>query len=334
LVFAPVLYVKDFPNQMQLGAKEALDVDVIGIEDFVVYDSIIVFSTAGLEHLWFFNTLPDLNPLGNFLKIGQGPFEFVWPPSIGHGMFFKRDGDLYIHIYDFQRGKLFRMNVSRSIKNKRLDISVFRNDLPPYLSDFVMLDDSTFYARERNADHTGKVRFIEKNGERTQPDFMKRLNDNFISKGEDVNILSTGTGFNPANRRIVEMPIGLNFIHVFSLDGSFARTICLGAVADNLSKIERTKREDRMYTFADVRLFDGFFGVVQIDEDQKTNQTERKKLPNILLFDWDGNPLAKWKLDHHITSFDIDMLNGHLYTFDHKSDDFFRYDIKEVLQKL
>jgi len=129
---------------------------------------------------------------------------------------------------------------------------------------------------------------------------------------------------------MVEMPIGLNFIHVFSLDGSFARTICPGTVADNIEKIERIKPEDKNYTFADLRLFDGFFGVVQIYE----NRTERKKLPNILLFDWDGNPLAKWKLDHHITSFDIDMANGHLYTFDVRSDEFFRYDVKEDLKAL
>jgi len=335
LVFAPVRYVKDFPREVKLSGKEAVDPDVIGINDFAIYDSVIVFSTAGLEHLWFFNALPSLNPLGSFLKTGQGPFEFVRPPSVGSNTSFKREnGDLCAYIYDFYRGKILNMNVDRSIKNKNLEISVFMDSVPPYLSDVVVVDDSTFYARELNADHTAKIRFVERNGKRTHPDFLERINSVRISKDEDFNILSAGTGFNPVSARIVEKPIGLNFIHVFSLDGSFARTICPGTAVDNIAKIERTKWEDRIYTFADLRLFDNFFGILQIDEDRKTNQTGRKKLPNLLLFDWDGNPLARWKLDHHITMFDIDMLNGHLYTFDVHSDEFFRYDAREVLEKL
>jgi len=335
LVFAPVLYVKDFPREAQLANKEAVDPDVIGIQDLAIQDSLIMFSTSGLEHLWFFNALPDLSPLGSFLKIGQGPFEFVRPPSVGSNTSFKReDGDLCAYVYDFYRGKVLKMNVDRSIKNETLEISVFRDAIPPYLFDFALVDDSTYYGKEINADHTGQIRFVEKNGKRTQPDFLERINASRISKGEDFNILSTISEFSPVNGRIVEAPTELNFINIFSLDGSFARTVCTGTKVDNLSKIERTKREDRIYTFADVRLFHGFFGVVQLDEDRKTNHTGRKKLPNILLFDWDGNPLAKWKLGHCITMFDIDMMNGHLYTFDVHSDEFFRYDVREILQKL
>jgi len=335
LVFAPVLYVKDFPREVQLSGKEAVDSDVIGIKNFAIYDSIIVFSTEGLEHLWFFNALPSLSPLGSFLKIGQGPFEFVRPPSVGSDLSFKReDGDLRAYIYDFYRGKVLNMNVDRSIKSKNLEISVFKDTIPPFLFDFAVVDDSTYYGKEINPDHTGQIRFVEKNGKRTYPDFLERINASRISKGEDFNILSTGSGFNPVNGRIVEAPTELNFINIFSLDGSFVRTVCPGTKADNIEKIARTNREDRIYSFEDLRLFDVFFGVVQIDEDRKTNHTGRKKLPNILLFDWDGNPLAKWKLDHHITMFDIDMLNGHLYTFDVHSDEFFRYDVREILKKL
>jgi len=331
LVFAPVLYVKDFPKEVQLAGKEAVDPDVIGIKNFAIYDSIIVFSTSGLEHLWFFSALPSLAPLGSFLKTGQGPFEFVRAPSVGNKTSFKREnGNLCVYIYDFYRGKLLRMNVDRSIKNKKLEISVFRDSIPPFLFDFAVVDDSTYYGKEINSEETAQMRFIEKNGVRTQPDFLQKLNNNFISKGEDFNILSTVSKFNPTNKRVVEMPVGLNFIHVFSLDGSFARTICPETRVDNIAEIERTKHEDRVYTFTGLRQFDNFFGAVHVDE----YRTGREKLPSILLFDWDGSPLAKWKLDHHITMFDIDMPNGHLYTFDVHSDEFFRYDVKEILERL
>ena len=57
----------------------------------------------------------------------------------------------------------------------------------------------------------------------------------------------------------------------------------------------------------------------------------RKKEPIIRLFDWEGNPLAEIKLNRFITSFDMDLRNGYLYTMDHQTDEFYQYDIQNIL---
>ena len=103
---------------------------------------------------------------------------------------------------------------------------------------------------------------------------------------------------------------------------------------DNINKIQYKPRWARTYTFADLRLFENFWGVIHIDEDEKTYQLGRKKLPLIYLFDWKGKPIVELKLDHFITSFDIDLKNGSLYTFDVHSDEFYRYDVKGILSKV
>jgi hypothetical protein len=77
-----------------------------------------------------------------------------------------------------------------------------------------------------------------------------------------------------------------------------------------------------------------FRGVIYVNEDTKTYLTERKKLPVILLFDWNGEPLAELRLNDFITAFDIDFINGHLYTLDLDTDVFCRYDIRDMPEKL
>ena len=68
-----------------------------------------------------------------------------------------------------------------------------------------------------------------------------------------------------------------------------------------------------------------------VDGMVTTFQTGRKKYPSILLFDWEGRPLAELKLTRFVNSFDIDMVNKTLYVFDVYNDKMFAYDLSEVL---
>ncbi len=54
-------------------------------------------------------------------------------------------------------------------------------------------------------------------------------------------------------------------------------------------------------------------------------------MPKIQLFDWNGNPLAEILLDRQATSFDIDFVNGNLYILDGQTEEFYRYDIGNLL---
>ncbi|MFC4871156.1 hypothetical protein [Negadavirga shengliensis] len=103
---------------------------------------------------------------------------------------------------------------------------------------------------------------------------------------------------------------------------------------DDLSLIEKTDWDDRILKFSDLRVYDDFFGVVYINEKEKIYETSRKNLPSILLFNWNGDPIAKLKLQNYISSFDIDFTQSELYTFDIQSDEFFKYDISDILDEL
>ena len=335
MILDEVEYVKKFPQTFSLGNGMMPKIDIIGIQNFVIYDSIMIVSTNDKDGLWSFVSLPDYNLLGSLLTKGNGPFEFIQPPSVGGEMkLLKENNQLMAYIQDFQKGRIFRLNIDKSLKAKELDISVVTDSIPPFLFNLVIIDSTDFFCKEINNDQTQQLRYIVENKKRTTPAVLQKLNQASIRKGEDFNILSTSTKMNYENNLIVEMPIGLNYMNLYSLDGSFGKTICIGKELDNIDKIQDKKVGDRIYTYADLRVFPDFWGVVSINEDIKTYQTGRKKLPSILLFDWQGAPLAELKLKHFITSFDIDLKNGDLYTFDAHSDELYKYDIGDILAKL
>ncbi|HLW50414.1 MAG TPA: BF3164 family lipoprotein [Sphingobacteriaceae bacterium] len=334
--FDKVSYVDKFPQTFSLQGRVEPEIDVIGIQSFAVYDSLVIFSTNNGRALWSFVSLPDYRDLGSFLTRGEGPFEFVQAPSVSNGAQFAVKGNnLVAQIYDFQRGRLLEMNMTRSITSQELEMAILHDSLPKYSFNFLVINDDTYFCKATNNHHTQQNRYLlNKNNERTVPAIFEKLNQIVLREGEDLNLLSTSTKWHAQYDRLVEMPTGLNYINLYAPDGSFAKTICVGTELDDLDKIQDQRAWNRIYRFANLRVFDDFFGVVQINEDEMTYQTKRKKLPAILLFDWNGEPLAELKLDHFITSFDIDFINGVLYTFDVHSDEFFKYDINDILLKI
>lgn len=334
MIFDDIEYISSFPRTYMLSDRIDPKIDIIGINDFCILDSMIAFSTKNRDSLWTFVSLPDYAPLGSFLTNGDGPFEFIETPRVSNKtIFYSEKGQLFAGIYDFQKGKLFKMDVSASLNSNTLQISMLKDTLPPFLFSFIMIDSVRYFCKEINNEQTQQIRYIIEGNNRIIPPLMQQLNRAQV-KEEDINIISTITKMNAENAMIVEMPIDLNYINMYSLDGSFGKTICIGEELDDINDIEDKVSWDRIYTYADVRLFKDLWGVVFIGEEMKAYQTGRKKLPSIFLFDWEGKPVAELKLPHFITSFDIDFATGDLYTFDVHTDEFFKYNISGILQNL
>ncbi|MBR9775545.1 MAG: hypothetical protein GYB55_11215, partial [Cytophagales bacterium] len=245
------------------------------------------------------------------------------------------EGDqLVAFLYDFQKGRLLKLNITKSIETNNQQLSILNDDLPPFLFNFTFIDSSRYLIKKIENSNRQQIRSFIKDGHESEISILKKLNQASIVQGEDYNILSTITKYNNKNNVFLEMPIGLNYLNIYSLDSTIAKTICIGEKLNDIEEIQKQSPEERIYTFANSRIYDDFLGVVFINEGKKNYQTNRTKLPSILLFDWNGHPLAELKLENHITSFDIDFINQELYTFDVHSDEFFKYDIKDILTTL
>jgi hypothetical protein len=337
MVLDEIRYIETFPQSFSLDKGVEIDLEdigIIGVNDFFIYDSLLIFSSMDKDGLWSFVSLPDYCFLGKFLTLGEGPYEFFQNPFVGSGnvKFFKENEELIATIYHFDKGELYKMNVDKSIKNNQLYISAINDSLPVQLFDFVVIDSITFFSKEISNRETQQIRYMLVNGEKIIPPHFEKLNLAKIKEREDFNILSTNTKYHPNNNRIIEMPGHLNYINIYSIDGSFGKTICIGKRLDHIGKIQDTEWTNRMDIFNDSRLFSRFWGVLFINEMSYIK--ERKRLPNILLFDWNGEPLAQLNLSNFAHTFDIDFINGYLYTLDRQTDVFRRYDIREILEKI
>ena len=222
MVLDEVRYVETFPQVFTLDDGAEVDLEgmgIIGVHDFFIYDSLLIFSSSDKEGSWSFVSLPDYHFLGKYLTLGQGPYEFYQVPSAGSGSvkFFKENEELFASIYNFHKGELYKMNIDESIKNNQLDISMLNDSLPVELFDFVAIDSITYFSKELSNDETQQIRYMLVNGEKITPPHFEKLNLAKIKEREDFNILSTITEYDFNTNRIVEIPGHLNYINMYSI---------------------------------------------------------------------------------------------------------------------
>lgn len=335
MAFDDVEYVEEFPLVRKLQSGNLPNIDVIGTKSFAIRDSIMILSTTHRDSLWVFLSLPGYQKIARGLKLGGGPDEFVGAPSVANNTkFYNKDGALFAYLFDGQKGKLMDYDVTNTLNTGDMSLRLIKDSLSNSIFSIVPINDSLIMLRGIAKNATALDRTVLDLSTNSKYPVMSKLNDATIEPGEDINILSAIIKHNPANDIVVEMPIGLNYINMYTLNGELCKTICVGKKMLSLEKVQRKMRWDRPYTFADLRLFQNFWGVLLLNETELSFQTIRKNKPSVLLFDWDGYPLANLKLDDNATSFDINFASGELITFDHQTELFKTYLIGEILGEM
>lgn len=332
LCFDKVKYITQFPRTIQLDAGEQIELDLIGIQDMLIHDSLMIVGTKNSRGYWSFFSLPDFDHKGDFLLQGNGPQEFLYPPSAGKAQFRSEGRKTIIYIPDTNKGRMMRMDLSETLQNNDLRIVNMHDSLSPLLFNLVYIDSTTYLCKAITKDQAQQTRYLLKNGHRKTPNFLKKLNDTRVTPHDlNYNLLSTITKYSPEHNMVIEMLVDLNSLNMYTLDGSFTQTLCLGKALFNIDELEAKSYWKWTYVFANLKLFDTFWGVLYLGETNKSFQTERKNLPKIYLFDWQGQPKAELLLPHQATTFDIDLNNGYLYTVDHITEEIYRYEFKDIV---
>lgn len=335
MIMDEVVYVDKFPEKVILKNPVKVEMSIIGATKFVIQDSLLIFSTQNPNGLWSFISLPNFCYEGSYLGKGNGPNEFLSSPWVGtNNSFYQKDGQLFSLIYDFQKGVLHEMNINRTLADKHLIISTINDSLPPFCPTVIRIDSAKFFCREISADMTKQERYLLDNGVKSIPSLFEKLNLAAVKPGEDCNILATMIKRCGNTDRFIEMPLKLNYINIYSLDGLVGKTICIGKKLDDISEIRKLSMPDRIYRHGDLRVYDSFFAILCINEDEGTYELGRKKLPSIQFFTIDGEPLVELMLSNFITSFDINFNEGYLYTYDFKSEEFYKYEVADILNNL
>lgn len=329
-------YVKKFPQQVELQKGEKVNLPIIGISNFRIIDSLLVVGKKETQNIWQFVTLNDLHTVGSMVNIGEGPNEFLIAPNTNsNSNFYLHNDSLYVDLFDNQKGKVLAVNILQSFKDKKLKVAQTYNAFSNNDFNVVRLSNGDYLVRTINDDATQLNRTVRNSttGKETTTKVLNKLNGAKVNVGEDFNILGTIIKTTPDNV-IYEAPISLNYLNIYSVDGTTSKTVCIGENLYDIDAIMETDRGERIKTFSDLKIFPKFFGVVYIGEQKKKYQQEQGRMPSIYLFTLDGKPLTEIKMQRRITSFDIDLQHGYLYTLDSQADEFLRYDIRNILKKI
>ena len=323
-----VVYVEDFPEVYSMTDAQELSTGIVGALNFKIEDSLMIVGTMG-DYPWKVLSLSDFSKIAELIRIGNGPGEFISAPLPSQAEFYREGGETYCYLSDMNKREMYRLNFSESLRKGQTEMETIGEMLPYPSMAMVYLGDSTYFYKTLVDNMTGYIRSMIVDGESSTPEWLTEINSVRVDPGKDFNLLSAMTGYNRSRNMVVEIPVMLNNINLYTLDGSFRKTVNLGKKMSDIGKLQELPMAAQPYSFGTSRLYDGFFASLYLGETAYTYELGRTQMPHIYCFDYEGNPLADILLDEQVTSFDFDFENGWLYVLDQITDRMWRYALPE-----
>lgn len=327
-----VRYIQEFPIEYAAENPEKVESGIIGILDFVFVDSMMIVHTMESEEAWKILSLEDLEPMGGFIAEGRGPIEFLsipWPSQVE--FFHDESGSLCCYLDDSRKKRFCKMHVDKSLTDHKLCLEIIKNDLPYPCFRTVYINDSTLFYKTITNDMTSQKRFLLQNGISVEPESFRKLNSAHVDPGKDYNLMSSLINYVREQDLLVESPVKLNYINIYSPDGSYAMSLCLGSQLSDIEKLQHCDPKDMPMTFSGLRTYKDCFAVLYIGETAWTYETGPLNSPHIYVFDYKGNPLADIHIDRQATGFDFDFKNKTLYIYDLATETMWKYDVPGIL---
>lgn len=327
-----VEYVDDFPVTLTLDEGEKLE-KPYSATSMCILDSIILMANGrGDEGCIRGFTYPGMEFIGQFGLIGRGPGEFDANSGFTFRTVVTNENGVNYYIREDGKGSVLKINIDNSLKNSVTDYVVVQDSIPPVVPGYLYIDDSTYMLG--NFAGYDIERFVYRNGVNINSDVVETLNESAVmhsNDGYNFNILSVQRRYNKDLGLVIEAPIMLNAINIYSLDGTVAKSICIDEDVDDVDEVQNLDIAYYPTTFTDIRLYPDFFAVAYLGDTEMSIQTTRDKLPQLMLFDYEGKPIADIKIPYHITNFEFDVKNGLLYIGE--EDDFicYRYDVSDII---
>ena len=324
--------IVDFKKTYALQDAELVDWDVMGIIDFIVCDSLFIYSKRD-RHGCIGILDKQGHKQGDFLSIGNGPNELLFAPWINRASVYKLENCLYMDFLDQMKGINYKMNVTESINRNQVKMEITHDSIPGN-SIFIPINEAMSFYCNANSDRTKRTRVVITSGDIAYPTHLQSLNDRTIEYGEDPNILSSIIKYSREKDLFVEISLMMNTIYLYDINGDFFKTLYIGKTLNKEEDIQRLDMGQRRLTFTNLRLYDDFWGVIYIDETLERYDNGKCKPSRILFFSWSGEPLADIALENQITSFDIDTQEGRLFTLDSREELLYRYNIRDILNDI
>jgi len=291
-----------FQTEYLVKAEPVEWLDIWKYNGLRIYDSILVAVDWGQEKLFRVYSLDSHKLIGTFGNRGKGPHEFIGAPVLT-SVFFYEDQDLIIQYYDDERRTIQNINLNKSIDASEV-VEHSRYVLPENYMGYtpMMTEDSKLF----NADSSvlqvydpEKMEWLRShkpiNTKQDLPQLFARIaRIMYIEKAPHLDRI-VGS-FNVQKR-----------LHIYNTKGELLKVIKgKGSPVYDISG--RDFYGKNKVHFSKTFLSDKFCLV--LDE----NRFDRDTGGELLLFDYEGNALKKYKLDCYAYLGAVDWKEKRLYT--------------------
>ena len=319
LTFSDVTYVRDFPEHCTVIESTKVPLDLPGLRDIKLKDSILFVSQDGQDRSVKMFGYPSLAYLGDFVMIGNGPGELLSAPFFSETSFSRHNDSLYINIPDFKM-KIVRYNVTAALSGDAGCFTQHPLELEESALGVYSFDESTYYYMSLSQGSTSLTRHLIVDGKEQVLEGQEELNRARIelNDGYAFNLLSSRPVYNPKSGVIAECCMGANRINMYSVkDPSFKKTIVVGKKASSIKEAESRMKliPDLPEYFHSVDAFPDFFAVLY----GLPNSNSR----SLLFFDWQGNPLERIDFPFKVASVEIDSEHRTLIAMKYETEELF-----------
>ncbi len=347
LAFDDVVYVEDeYPVTWELTEGDTLDIPVLGVSDFVIKDSLLIVSNNDNAGRVSVLSLDGKTVLGKFLREGRGPGEIVSFNGVSMTQFSHRDGHLTACWTDYA-GTLTEWDVTASLKDGLSEVTTrdLELDGSSMLLKALPIGDSEYLVAAAGEDRNTIKRFVlSQNGKTEVTPPLERLNraevrstaqasGSVVGSGNMVtfsvpgfNSISGSYAYSPERGLVVEAERTRNSLSIFSIDGDYARTVCLyGKSIDDVSDVDVGNDRERLTLRP--KAFPGFISALHWLREPEVELYVR-------LYGYDGEPLAEIPLPKGCIFYDFDISGGCLYVLVSGQELLIRYDVSGLLQEI
>lgn len=338
LSFDDVVYVEDnCPPVIELAGGDTLSIPVLGVNDFVIEDSLLIVSNR--DNSGRVTVLEmDGTVLGRFLRTGRGPGEIVDFPGVSFVHFSTAENGHLEATWSNYTGEVTVWDVTASLQSGQSAL-VSRNlnlEDSPWLLDVLPLPDGECLIILAGSDRNSIKRCVlslDGNTKVTSP--LERLNKAIVKKdtqsgtgmvaGSGEMVAFTVPGFNhisgnyayePVRGLVIEAEKTRNTINIFSPDGGYARTVCTyGDSPDDISSIDGNTVDECMTMRP--KAYQDFFTALHWNMKAKEKR--------IRIYSYEGQALAEIPVPAGVSGYGFDPENGYLYLLDTDNECLVRY---------
>ncbi len=307
-----------------------------GITEIKVLDSLMVISTMENENFWHFYALPQMDSIGSYFNIGNGPYEFIMPVPCFQTSYYKNgqnDNIAYIPLLNKQ--KILGVNLTNLLKDGNYETNATLLDTKPeQMPLWVYGLNPSIYLQAVVDPETKSIKrslrtFSDQASINLNNEYLELLNSGNVDSMEDLQLLLTSPTIGRNGDIVAEIPGYDNRIVVYETNGTGGAVIYYTDVPSDKSELAQLARKN-LSVFGGGYGYEDFFTLIrnEIKNDEITNQ-------HLDFISWDGTPLGSINTGmNNIRRFDIDQTIGTLYCLDGDDDTIKGYDIKDFLREI